>query len=92
MWSTLRSLYDPFRDHVGLSYLRQFIDNHRGLAAATVGLLLYGAWFFRRPKNLPPGPYGYPIIGCYPLIEKAQKNQLREKYGDIVCLWLGHSR
>ena len=92
MWSTLRSVFDPYKDQSVVYSLAQFADNHRGLTAITAGILLYGAWFFNRPQDLPPGPYGYPLVGCLPLIDKALKNKFRDKYGDIICLWLGHNR
>ena len=92
MWSTLRSVFEPYIDNAVVSTLTQLVDNHRGLTAVTAGLLLYGVWFFKRPKNLPPGPYGYPLVGCLHLIDKAQQNKFREKYGDIVCLWIGQNK
>ena len=92
MWSKLRSLFEPYIDQDIVSNVAQYLDNHRVLTVVTAGLLLYGAWFFKRPKNLPPGPCGYPLVGCVHLMEKVQKNEFREKYGDIVCLWLGHNR
>ena len=93
MWSTLRSVFEPYKDQSFVYGLSKFVDNHRILTAITAGLLLYGAWFFKRPKNLPPGPYGYPIVGCSPMIENAlQSSSFREKYGDIICFWLGYKR
>ena len=59
---------------------------------APVGI--YMVYFFKgRPKNLPPGPYGYPYIGS--LLELSDETlavdfrRLGDKYGDIFCLWMG---
>ncbi|XP_022095821.1 cytochrome P450 2J6-like [Acanthaster planci] len=38
-----------------------FLDVHTVLLCLVLLLIL--RWFFGRPKNLPPGPWGFPIVG-----------------------------
>ncbi|XP_022095852.1 cytochrome P450 2J6-like [Acanthaster planci] len=33
-----------------------------------LAVLLVLRWFFRRPKNLPPGPWGFPVVGSIPTV------------------------
>ncbi|XP_078525885.1 cytochrome P450 2J2-like [Lissotriton helveticus] len=67
-------------------------------------VLLFLAIFFlvgdyvkrRAPKNFPPGPFSWPIIGCLPSLDLAQLhvsiNKLSEKYGDIFSTDMGSLR
>ena len=44
---------------------------------------------------MPPGPYGYPLIGNQILLVQSIKEKfktLTEKYGDMFTLWLGGDR
>ncbi len=34
----------------------------------TAGILLVLFWLFSKPRNLPPGPWGFPIIGSVPAL------------------------
>ncbi|XP_022095856.1 cytochrome P450 2J6-like [Acanthaster planci] len=43
-----------------------FLDVRTVLLCLVVLLVL--RWFFGRPKNLPPGPWGFPIIGSIPAV------------------------
>ncbi|XP_077993225.1 cytochrome P450 2U1-like [Glandiceps talaboti] len=48
--------------------------------------------FFRRPRNLPPGPKGLPIVGCLlSLSTKPYKTFLKwgQVYGDVMSVRLG---
>lgn len=44
------------------------------------------------PKNLPPGPFAWPIIGALPYIGKYPQRgllKLSEKYGPVMSVWFG---
>lgn len=88
-----------------LSYLNQFIQGskviqlilrNKVIAVTSASAIAYGLWFLKRPRNLPPGPYGYPLIGSSPIFSSndftGELVKLGEKYGDIFCLWLGGNR
>ena len=55
-------------------------------------ILLYMIYWYRRPKRLPPGPRGFPIVGYLPFMggrpEKAAY-ELSKKYGKILSVRLG---
>ncbi|XP_038070165.1 cytochrome P450 2J6-like [Patiria miniata] len=73
-----------------------------GVRSALVGLAVFLlAWFLmflRRPRNLPPGPRGWPVLGCLPqmaravLIDKQVPHEFLSKlsgrYGDVMSLYL----
>ncbi|XP_060078047.1 cytochrome P450 2B1-like [Ylistrum balloti] len=56
-------------------------------------LLLY--WSQQWPSNIPPGPTGYPVVGCLPLVRRnGLKNTLRKlriEYGDVFSIKLGQT-
>ena len=61
-----------------------------------VGLiaLLIATWFYRRPRNLPPGPTGWPLLGYFPnliLAGDEYKNitRLAKTYGPVFSMNLG---
>ncbi|OWF47049.1 cytochrome P450 2B5-like [Mizuhopecten yessoensis] len=45
------------------------------------------------PSNIPPGPTGYPVLGCIPLMRKGNVleifQNLRTQYGDVFSIKLG---
>ena len=60
-----------------------------GLAA-----LFIATWFYRRPRNLPPGPTGWPLLGYLPNLISAgdeYKNltRLAKTYGPVFSMNLG---
>lgn len=61
------------------------------LLLSFVTYLTYSWW---KTRNLPPGPYGFPIVGYLPFINaKAPYKTLTElanKYGPIYGLYLGN--
>ncbi len=51
----------------------------------TAGILLILFWLFSKPRNLPPGPWGFPVIGSIPAIVLAvrrgvQPHQIFDEY------------
>ncbi|XP_033625410.1 cytochrome P450 2J6-like [Asterias rubens] len=61
-----------------------------------VGLiaLFIATWFYRRPRNLPPGPTGWPLLGYLPNLISAgdeYKNltRLAKTYGPVFSMNLG---
>ncbi|XP_022095812.1 cytochrome P450 2J6-like [Acanthaster planci] len=38
-----------------------------------LAVLLVFRWFFGQPKNLPPGPWGFPLIGSIPAIARGMR-------------------
>ncbi|XP_022081056.1 cytochrome P450 2J6-like [Acanthaster planci] len=63
-------------------------------------LLVLRRWL-GRPKNLPPGPWGFPVLGSFPAIAWAMCRGLEphhlfkkyaEKYGPVFCLNIFNKR
>ncbi|XP_078617693.1 cytochrome P450 1A2-like [Branchiostoma floridae x Branchiostoma japonicum] len=62
------------------------------LAATCVCLLTY--LYLQRPRNLPPGPRGWPLVGNMPMVAKsaflpATLVELSKQYGDVMTIWMG---
>ncbi|XP_035678343.1 cytochrome P450 2U1-like [Branchiostoma floridae] len=71
---------------------RDYVDVPTILVAACACLLtfLYLQW----PKNLPPGPWGWPLLGNIPMLAKcafvpATFTELSKQYGDVMTVWIG---
>ncbi|XP_069130187.1 cytochrome P450 2B5-like [Argopecten irradians] len=81
-------------DIVGFSSFLSF--NTVTVAIAVVLLILVVSRSLQNPANVPPGPTGYPIIGCLPLIRNRNIlevfRELRKQYGDVFSLKLGLNR
>jgi len=63
----------------------------QGSVVAVIAIYLLRR-FLTSPKNLPPGPFAWPIIGALPLIgEYPQRSlaKLADKYGPIMSVWFG---
>eukprot|EP00058_Branchiostoma_floridae_P017178 XP_002602666.1 hypothetical protein BRAFLDRAFT_72966 [Branchiostoma floridae] len=60
---------------------RQYADLPT-LLVACVCLLTY--LYIRGPRNLPPGPWGWPLLGNGPMLAKLSK-----QYGDVMTIWIG---
>ncbi|XP_060064384.1 cytochrome P450 2J6-like [Ylistrum balloti] len=62
-------------------------------AIVVILLILLVSRSLQRPANIPPGPSGYPIIGCMPLLRNANPldvfRKLRAQYGDVFSLKIG---
>ncbi|XP_070558201.1 cytochrome P450 2J4-like [Ptychodera flava] len=49
-------------------------------------------WFINRPKNLPPGPWGLPLVGVLPSLMSdpgVWSMEMAKKYGDVISVRLG---
>ena len=98
MFSKLSSIMDTVKDNVLGDSLASFINRHRlgtALLVCSSAVALYGIWFLKRPKNLPPGPYGYPFMGSLYLVTPSPGeplSQLAKQYGDLFTLWTGGHR
>lgn len=62
------------------------------ILAALISIALFLYLKERRPKNFPPGPNGYPIVGYLPFLGPegyADIGKIGKKYGDIFSLKMG---
>jgi cytochrome P450 len=60
------------------------------LLGVVTGLL--AIWYFYKPRNLPPGPRGFPILGYMPYMIRDPLrtfSKIGEKYGPIFSIYLG---
>ncbi|XP_066270863.1 cytochrome P450 2U1-like [Branchiostoma lanceolatum] len=72
--------------------VRHYADLPTCLVATCVCLLTYT--YFQRPRNLPPGPRGWPLLGNIPLLVKSAFlpvtfTELSKQYGDVITLRIG---
>ncbi|TRY61580.1 hypothetical protein TCAL_01476 [Tigriopus californicus] len=60
-------------------------------------LFLYKFWYLKTkiPSNFPPGPYGWPLIGYYPVVKDSNLSnglmELQRTYGPVFSVNLGPS-
>lgn len=67
------------------------VEAVQGSAIAVVAIFLL-ARFITTPKNIPPGPFAWPIIGSLHLIGPYPHRslaKLAEKYGSLMSVWFG---
>ena len=65
----------------------ELVATHPKSALAIIGSALSIYYLYRRPRNLPPGPPWYPLIGSQVDFTKRPYEywaDMSEKYGDIV--------
>ncbi|XP_022111570.1 cytochrome P450 2J6-like [Acanthaster planci] len=76
---------------LNLTWLWLLFSAMRTLLAFTI-LLLVLRWFLRRPRNLPPGPWEFPLLGSLPAIAWGLRKGLQphhvlgryaERYGPV---------
>jgi hypothetical protein len=66
------------------------------VGTATFGLAYWIVQWLRRPRNLPPGPVGLPVIGAaYKLSRSWEFHyndflRLGKQYGDVFSLYLAN--
>ncbi|XP_035694363.1 cytochrome P450 2C15-like [Branchiostoma floridae] len=70
----------------------ELLDSRASLVLLFVSLLTY--LYFRRPRNLPPGPTCWPVIGSLPSIAKADELHLKflewqKEYGPVIYFRVG---
>ncbi|XP_066279286.1 cytochrome P450 2U1-like isoform X2 [Branchiostoma lanceolatum] len=73
---------------------RHYADLPTCLLATCVCLLTY--LYLQRPRNLPPGPRGWPLVGNLPMVAKsaflpATFTELSKQYGDVMTIWIGRA-
>ena len=72
--------------------LQQFLKGHKWelLVAAACGYLCYK---LIEQYNLPPGPYGLPVIGYMlhteGMVDGSEQKKIKAKYGDIASIKVG---
>ncbi|XP_069130182.1 cytochrome P450 2E1-like [Argopecten irradians] len=63
------------------------------VAIVVILLVLLVSLSLQWPANVPPGPTGYPIVGCIPFLKNRNIlevfRELRGQYGDVFSLKLG---
>ncbi|XP_019640068.1 PREDICTED: cytochrome P450 2U1-like [Branchiostoma belcheri] len=81
----------PFLTEI-LAAVRQHVDTSTVLVAACACLLAY--WCLQSPRNLPPGPRTWPVLGNIPLFMTAKTDflpntitDLARQYGDVMTFW-----
>ena len=100
--------YVSFTDKSGTctTHLKSITENICFSTKMDVGILLVFAvvflcsyYFIIRQKNLPPGPFCFPIIGSVQLIRRFRQTrpyialtELSEKYGPVLSFKLGTAR
>lgn len=51
-------------------------------------------WYLKMPKNLPPGPPGFPYIGCSPFMKIGEEHLIleewMERFGKIFRFYMGN--
>ena len=62
-------------------------------------VLLVISYWIRAPRNLPPGPIGWPLLGCIPNLGLMKHrtglesheifSQFSKRYGDVFSLYMG---
>lgn len=66
-----------------------------GLLGSVVVLMIIVMvlWYGTIPRNLPPGPYGLPLLGCIPYLQVTSPHFILEKwvkkYGPIMSFYMG---
>ncbi|XP_022081153.1 cytochrome P450 2J6-like [Acanthaster planci] len=82
-----------------LQQVKDFLDVRMVLLGLFFLLVL--RWLISRPKNLPPGPWGFPVLGSIPAIAWAMCRGLEPhhlfeeyaaKYGPVFCLNIFNKR
>ncbi|XP_066271771.1 cytochrome P450 2J4-like [Branchiostoma lanceolatum] len=61
-------------------------------ALVLVSVLLLTFWYLRPKKNLPPGPWGWPVLGHIPALGKNPHlglTAMRKRYGDVIHIRMG---
>ncbi|EFJ06131.1 hypothetical protein SELMODRAFT_448922 [Selaginella moellendorffii] len=76
-----------------LSSIPAFLqENCYSLLLVLLLVIVTSRWFFRKPSDLPPGPFSLPVIGCLHLIgplPHVSLHELSRKYGGIMHLKFG---
>ena len=77
-----------------ISSLFFLIDNIQTLALCS-GIFILLSWYFTKPKNTPPGPFTWPVIGNLPTLAlsvftKEPRHKLMTrmglKYGKVISI------
>ena len=75
-----------------LADLRAYANEMTWVIGTLSVIVLYLINWYRRPRKLPPGPRGFPLVGYLPFLGKTPErtvNKLSEKYGKIMSVRMG---
>ena len=83
---SVREYISPERVYNWLSFVREYPWYIAG--TAVVGMTLYRV--LNRPRGLPPGPWGWPVIGAITELSDQMHEdcvRLGKKYGDVFSFY-----